>query len=170
MCVYSNDGFTVTEALVQATPGKSYIEFVQDEILMPLGMDNTRFTTSAFPAGSYAKACVKGVVQPQEFVHVLASGGALSTAKDMAQIAMMFLATGADGGRFRRLGQGWRCQRLQCGDRRFTEGATRHRGDWRLGLRLDDLNMVGRGRAQCGFSAGGERSWLHDTFWRPRTG
>jgi len=24
MCVYSNDGFTVTEALVQATTGKSY--------------------------------------------------------------------------------------------------------------------------------------------------
>ncbi|TSA13247.1 MAG: hypothetical protein D4R79_05990 [Comamonadaceae bacterium] len=23
---------------------------------------------------------------------------------------------------------------------------------------------------QCGFSAGGERSWLHDTFWRPRAG
>ena len=46
MCVYSNDGFTVTEALVQATPGKSYIEFVQDEILMPLGMDNTRRSSS----------------------------------------------------------------------------------------------------------------------------
>jgi hypothetical protein len=97
MCVYSNDGFTVTEALVQATPGKSYIEFVQDEILTPLGMDNTRFTTSAFPAGSYAKAYVKGVVQPQEFVNVLASGGAFTTARDMAQIAMMFLGNGAVG-------------------------------------------------------------------------
>jgi hypothetical protein len=38
------------------------------------------------------------------------------------------------------------------------------------GRDLDDLNMVGRGGAQCGFSAGGERSWLHDTFWRPRAG
>lgn len=97
MSVYSNDGFTVTEALVQATTGKSYIQFVQDEILTPLGMDNTRFTTSAFPAGSYAKAYVKGVVQPQEFVNVLASGGAFTTARDMAQIAMMFLGNGAVG-------------------------------------------------------------------------
>ena len=97
MSVYCNDGFTITEALVKAMSGKSYVQFVQDEILTPLGMTNTRYPLSAFPAGSYAKAYVKGTVKPQEFVNTFASGGAYSTADDMARIAMMFLNGGRVG-------------------------------------------------------------------------
>jgi CubicO group peptidase (beta-lactamase class C family) len=51
MSVYCNDGFTITAALVEAMSGKSYVQFVQDEILTPLGMANTRYPLSAFPAG-----------------------------------------------------------------------------------------------------------------------
>src|SRR5207247_6520437 len=90
--VYCNDGFTITAALVQAMSGKSYVQFVQDEILTPLGMANTRYPLSAFPAGSYAKAYVKGAAKPQEFVNTLASGGVYSTADNMAGIAMMLLS------------------------------------------------------------------------------
>ena len=97
MSVYCNDGFTVTEALVEATTGKSYVQFVQDEILTPLGMANTRYPLSAFPTGSYAKAYVNGAVKPQEFVNTLAAGGAYSTADDVARIAMMFLSGGRVG-------------------------------------------------------------------------
>jgi CubicO group peptidase (beta-lactamase class C family) len=97
MNVYCNDGFTVIEALIQATTGKSYIQFVQDEILAPLGMGNTRFTISAFPAGSYVKFYKNGAVQPQEFINVFASAGVYTTARDMARIAMMFLGNGAVG-------------------------------------------------------------------------
>ena len=43
MSVYCNDGFTITAALVEAMTGKSYVQFVQDEILTPLGMANTRY-------------------------------------------------------------------------------------------------------------------------------
>src|SRR6266481_2786231 len=92
MSVYCNDGFTITAALVEAMSGKSYVQFVQDEILTPLGMANTRYPLSAFPAGSYAKAYVKGAAKPQEFVNTFASGGVYSTADDMARIAMMFLS------------------------------------------------------------------------------
>src|SRR5881396_1852559 len=97
MSVYCNDGFTITAALVEAMSGKSYVQFVQDEILTPLGMANTRYPLSAFPAGSYAKAYVKGAAKPQEFVNTLASGGLYSTADDMARIAMMFLTGGRVG-------------------------------------------------------------------------
>ena len=97
MSVYCNDGFTITAALVEAMSGKSYVQFVQDEILTPLGMANTRYPLSAFPAGSYAKAYVKGAAKPQEFVNLFASGGAYSTADDMARIAMMFLNGGRVG-------------------------------------------------------------------------
>src|SRR5881628_1413145 len=97
MSVYCNDGFTITAALVEAMSGKSYARFVQDEILTPLGMANTRYPLSAFPAGSYAKAYVKGAAKPQEFVNTLASGAVYSTADDMARIAMMFLSGGRVG-------------------------------------------------------------------------
>src|SRR5206468_3562218 len=97
MSVYCNDGFTITAALVEAMSGKSYVQFVQDEILTPLDMANTRYPLSAFPAGSYAKAYVKGAAKPQEFVNTLASGGVYSTADNMARIAMMFLSGGRVG-------------------------------------------------------------------------
>src|SRR5262245_5693185 len=97
MSVYCNDGFTITEALVEAMSSKSYVQFVQDEILTPLGMANTRYPVSAFPAGSYAKAYAEGAAKPQEFVNLFAAGGAYSTADDLARIAMMFL----NGGRVR---------------------------------------------------------------------
>jgi len=97
MNVYCNDGFTVLAALVEATTGTSYVQFVQDEILSPLGMANTRFPLGAFPAGSYAKAYVNGVAKPQEFVNTLAAGALYSTADDLARLAMMFLGAGAVG-------------------------------------------------------------------------
>src|SRR5882724_1444497 len=97
MSVYCNDGFTITAALVKAMSGKSYVQFVQDEILTPLGMANTRYSLSGFPAGSYAKAYVKGAAKPQEFVNTFGSGGVYSTADDMARIAMMFLSGGRVG-------------------------------------------------------------------------
>ena len=97
MSVYCNDGFTITAALVEAMTGKSYVRFVHDEILTPLGMANTRYPISAFPAGSYAKAYVNGAAKPQEFVNTLAAGAAYGTADDMAHIAMMFLSRGRVG-------------------------------------------------------------------------
>lgn len=97
MSVYCNDCFTVAEALVQATTGKGYAQFVQDEILSPLGMRNTRYTTGAFASGSYAKAYLDGTAQPLEFVNAHGAGGAYSTATDLSRLAMMFLGNGAVG-------------------------------------------------------------------------
>ena len=95
--VYCNDGFTITAALVEAMTGTSYVAFVQDEILTPLGMAHTRFPLGAFPDGTYARAYVNGTARPQEFVNTLAAGGAYSTAGDVGRIAMMFLGSGAVG-------------------------------------------------------------------------
>jgi CubicO group peptidase (beta-lactamase class C family) len=97
MSVYCNDCFTVLGGLVEATTGTSYVQFVQDEILTPLGMTHTRYPVSEFPAGSYAKAYANGAVKPQEFVNTLGAGAAYSTADDVARIAMMFLGAGAVG-------------------------------------------------------------------------
>lgn len=97
MSVYCNDGFTVVEALIEAISGKTYAQFVQDEILSPLNMINSRYPDQAFSKGSYASAIVNGQLRPQEFINLFASGGLYSTANDLARIAMMFLGNGAIG-------------------------------------------------------------------------
>lgn len=97
MSVYCNDGFTVIGALVEALTGQSYVAFVEDEILEPLGMTNSRYPLAPFADGTYAKAYADGVARPQEFVNTLAAGAAYSTAGDLARIAMLFLGDGAVG-------------------------------------------------------------------------
>jgi CubicO group peptidase (beta-lactamase class C family) len=98
MSVYCNDCFTLTEALGRARTGKSYAQFVQEEILTPLGMENTRFPFAPFPAGSYARTYGgDGAVQPQLFGNPLATAGLYSTPSDLARLAMMFLGNGAVG-------------------------------------------------------------------------
>lgn len=95
--VYCNDGFTLLEALVEAVTGKSYPQFVAEEIFTPLGMSRTRFALAPFPDGSFARVYVAGVPQPQDFLNAWASGGAYSTAGDMAAFARMFLGGGKVG-------------------------------------------------------------------------
>lgn len=99
LAVYCNDGFTMVEPLVAAVSGKSYPQFVQDEILTPLGMTRSRFPLAAFPAGTYALAYRSGVRQPQEYVNAHASGSLYSTPSDMAQLAIMLMHEGLRGGR-----------------------------------------------------------------------
>ncbi len=98
LSVYCNDGFTLVEALVPAVTGESYAQFVQDEILTPLGMTHSAFPLAPFPDGSYAKAYTDGKADPREALNVLASGAAYSTPSDMSRLAMMFANGGAYGG------------------------------------------------------------------------
>ncbi len=99
MSVYCNDGFTMIEELVFARTGKTYVQFVQDEILTPLGMAHSRYTLDYFPAGSYARRYAAGssTPTPQVFLNAFGSGGLYSTPTDMAKIAMMLAGGGKVG-------------------------------------------------------------------------
>jgi len=95
--VYCNEGFTLVDQLVPAVTGKSYVQFVQDEILTPLGMNHSRFPLDYFPDGSFAKRHDGTTPLPQLFVNDFASGGLYSTPSDMAKIAMMLIGGGKLG-------------------------------------------------------------------------
>ena len=97
MNVYCNDGFTLLEALIPAVTGKSYEQYVTDEVLTPLGMLHTKYPVTQFPDGSYARCYTGDVAHPQEVANSLASGGAYSTPTDLSVLARML----ADGGVFR---------------------------------------------------------------------
>lgn len=97
MNVYSNDGFTIIEQLVAAVTGKSYAQFVQEEIFTPLGMNHSRYPLGYFPDGSFAKRYEAGALVPQLFLNSFGSGGLYSNPLDMAKIAMMILGGGKLG-------------------------------------------------------------------------
>lgn len=97
MSVYTNDGFTIIEQLVAEVTGKSYAQFVQEQIFTPLGMNHSRYPLDYFPAGSFAKRYEGSTPLPQLFLNSFGSGGLYSTPTDMAKIAMMFIGGGKLG-------------------------------------------------------------------------
>ena len=97
MAVYCNDGFTMIELLVAAIAGQPYPRFVQDEILTPLGMSQSRYALTPFPAGSFAPAFREdGTPWPQECTNGCATGGLYTTPSDMTRLARMLI----NGGEF----------------------------------------------------------------------
>jgi CubicO group peptidase (beta-lactamase class C family) len=97
MNVYCNEGFTLIEQLVLAVTGRSYEQFVQEEIFDPLDMNNSRYPLDYFPDGSFAKIHEGDTPLPQLFVNDFASGGLYSTPTDMAKLAMMLINNGKIG-------------------------------------------------------------------------
>lgn len=94
LAVYCNDGFTMIELLVHAVAGKPYAQFVNDEILVPLGMRNSRYTLANFEPGTYAPPYRGDAKQPQELINAQATGGLYSTPSDMGRLAMMLMNRG----------------------------------------------------------------------------
>jgi CubicO group peptidase (beta-lactamase class C family) len=96
--VYCNDAYTLVDPLVEAVTQTPYREWVKQEIFAPLGMTRSGFSTGMYPDGSYAKAYLRGVAQPEECVNVDAAGGVYSTPTEMAAFVQMFLNQGVAGG------------------------------------------------------------------------
>ncbi len=98
MSVYCNDGFTMIEPLVAAVTGRTYAQFVTQEILVPLGMTRSRFGLMPFAPGSFAPGYEGDIKLPQEFTNIYATGGLCSTPAEMGQIARMLLNGGVVNG------------------------------------------------------------------------
>lgn len=94
MSVYSNDGFTLIQPLVQALTKRSYVDFVTQEIFAPLGMKRSRYATEPFADGSYAPGYEGDKKSSQEFMNAYASGGLYTTPSEMGQLAMLLLGGG----------------------------------------------------------------------------
>ena len=97
MNIYTNDGFTLLEPLVLAVTGRTFAQFVQEEIFTPLGMTHSVVPTAPLPPGSFARTTAGGVETAQEFTNAYASGGIYSTPSDMGRLAAMFIGAGAHG-------------------------------------------------------------------------
>ncbi|MFP4657794.1 MAG: serine hydrolase domain-containing protein, partial [Desulfonatronovibrionaceae bacterium] len=97
---YSNTGFTLAgEAVRKASGEKRYRDYVRKNIFKPLGMENSSFRQIKANA---AKGYFQGEpICPDSEVNMTPTGGAYTTAEDMAEFIKMILNRGRhpDGGR-----------------------------------------------------------------------
>ncbi len=94
MNVYCNDCFTLAGVVVERVSGMSFHDYVTANILKPLGMRHSNYQTSLPKRGTVAPVITDGTVQPIEIDNAFATGGLVSTSKDMAQLAKVFTGDG----------------------------------------------------------------------------
>ncbi|CAM4385389.1 serine hydrolase domain-containing protein [Paenibacillus xylanexedens] len=90
--VYSNDGFTLSEIMVERVSGMSFTAFIHQYFTEPLDMKHTKtpqdVVDTAAMAGIYSPL-YEGQL-PQENYNVIATGGIYSTAEDLAKFSQIF--------------------------------------------------------------------------------
>lgn len=80
--VYSNDGWTLLQLVIEAVTQTSLIDYVQTHVFTPAGM--THSYASAQPLDdNIARIASDGVTFPREVVNALGAGGFTSTAEDL---------------------------------------------------------------------------------------
>ncbi|MBX6350753.1 MAG: serine hydrolase [Clostridia bacterium] len=102
---YLNEGYALLGEVVARVAGEPYADFVTRRILEPLGMDRTIFDAERFANDADAAVPYVGEEGGRHrpgrylFGRILADGGLISCAEDMARYVAMYLAEGrAPGG------------------------------------------------------------------------
>ena len=80
----------MVQNLVKAVSGKSYQDYVRQEILEPLGMSKSQYLDVALPQGAYAKSYDGTSLTHLYSFNVYGSGGLFSTPEELSRLAMMF--------------------------------------------------------------------------------
>lgn len=89
--VYSNDGFTLAEILVERVTKSSFTNYIYDNISKPLGLSNTKTPQSGFPRLQLAKAYYDADALPADYANFIGAGGLYSTAEDLCHFLDIFM-------------------------------------------------------------------------------
>ncbi|MFP4129069.1 MAG: serine hydrolase domain-containing protein [Desulfonatronovibrio sp.] len=98
MNVYCNDGFTLAELAVQAVTGIPFTQFVEEELFKPLEMTRSKYATSPFAEGSFARAYHESTGLPMENTNLYGAGGIVSTPEDLVRFMAMISNRGIVNG------------------------------------------------------------------------
>ncbi len=91
--VYCNDGFVIGQKVIEVISGKSFLEFITENITGPLHMDDTTCPPAKMEEGTYCHAAnAMGGLYPQEYVNGIGSGGVYSTAYDLCLLMHSFVS------------------------------------------------------------------------------
>ena len=99
MNVYCNDCYTLAGVVLERVSGMSLPDYVAKNIFKPLGMKHSIYPTSLPVPGKVAPVIQGGKVQPFQVPNLFATGALLSTANDMARLAMIFTGDGVVDGK-----------------------------------------------------------------------
>ena len=84
--VYCNDGFTLAELVVEAVTGMTFLDYVDEAILAPLGLERTFAPGGDFDTDDLARI-YRGAdprALPQDALNAIGAGGIYATASDLA--------------------------------------------------------------------------------------
>lgn len=96
MCPYTNDGFTLAEMIVERVSGHRFIDFLSENIFVPLSLSNTGPSIGeqpGKPAAAYYQPDT-GKKEPPEVVTLLGAGGLGATAEDLCRFEDTFSGQG----------------------------------------------------------------------------
>ena len=99
MNVYCNDCFTLAGLVVERVSGVPLQQYVAKSIFEPLKMRHSGYSDSVPALGTFAPVIQDGKAQPFEVINIDASGGLLSTSRDLARLAMVFTEDGVVDGK-----------------------------------------------------------------------
>jgi len=93
IAVYCNDGFVMSELLVEKVSGMAYHDFIKNNISVPLGLT---YTTTALDPALNADDITPapgpdGNLLPVEYMNYPGTGGIYSTSEEMCQFARLFM-------------------------------------------------------------------------------
>ena len=90
--VYSNDGFTLAELVVEHVTGLTFTQYIHEKILSPLKLKNTYTAAESFAHGRLANVYVAGTYKlPYENFTTIGAGGIYSSAEDVCRFAQTFM-------------------------------------------------------------------------------
>lgn len=94
--VYSNDGFTLIEFLVEHVSGMSFTQYIEQEFCTPLSMLQTGTIESDHNAGVRVRNFKNHTMElPFEDCTVISSGGIWSTTEDLCKFGTLFMKNGS---------------------------------------------------------------------------
>ena len=91
--VYSNDGFTLAELVVEAVSGQDFMDYVRENFLDPAGLGDTYAPGEDFDAGRLTRTYLSAEddrALPQDTVGIVGTGGLYATASDLARFGGLF--------------------------------------------------------------------------------
>lgn len=95
-CVYSNDGYTLAQLVVEAVSGMDYIDYLHAAILDPAGLTDTYVPGDDFDTGRLARTYASAEdtrALPQDTIGIVGTGGLYATAADLASFGGLLCGT-----------------------------------------------------------------------------
>lgn len=94
--VYCNDGFTLAELVVEAVSGKSFPEYLREDLLTPDSLTNTYTPGDSFDSTRLAKIYSGSDTRalPRDCMGIVGTGGIYATASDLASFGGALTSAG----------------------------------------------------------------------------